>query len=335
MATRSKFFRVPFGLSGDLTAIPDPTQVGGEVSFTQGYGPDYQRDQTSDPLAKPIERQGMNYLLNQMTQALKFWQTESFPEWIAAADNNGVAFPYEIGTVVRWRATGGDPFKNYRSRVANNTALPSDATAWGPVLANGNYSGFLSKSANFSLLASQAGSYVAVTVANIAATLPPGSSVDVGTTYTIGTQGRLTIQRDPGTTDTIAGAQGTAASVTVGGFCSVVWRGDIWQIVMGGDQVVLAAAGYQKLASGLIIQWGALPAIAANSYAQVAFPIAFPTATVVVNGLPGSTISGSGSGLSGYQGTGGVGGNTLTGCSFINTSATAGTLAGTYFAIGY
>lgn len=51
--------------------------------------------------------------------------------------------------------------------------------------------------------------------------------------------------------------------------------------LFGGANQQLAANGYQKLPSGMIIQWGSLP-ITAASTAIVTFPVAFTTATVSV-----------------------------------------------------
>ncbi len=44
----------------------------------------------------------------------------------------------------------------------------------------------------------------------------------------------------------------------------------------------LAGRGYQKLPSGLIIQWGAAIALTGGD-AQVNFPISFPSATLAIN----------------------------------------------------
>ena len=57
---RQKFYDTPFAVNGDVTAIPDPTQVSGNVSFDTGWTIDYQRQQGVDPLAKPIDRTTMN-----------------------------------------------------------------------------------------------------------------------------------------------------------------------------------------------------------------------------------------------------------------------------------
>ena len=57
-----KFFRLPFATTGDKTAVLDAVDSNGNVSYSQGYGFDYQRQKT-DPAAKNIERDKMNQIL--------------------------------------------------------------------------------------------------------------------------------------------------------------------------------------------------------------------------------------------------------------------------------
>ena len=58
----AKFFRIPWATAGDKTVIPDPVQGGGEVSYTQGFGPDYELDQSSDPNALDVPRPESEFL---------------------------------------------------------------------------------------------------------------------------------------------------------------------------------------------------------------------------------------------------------------------------------
>jgi hypothetical protein len=118
-----KFFRTAFGLSGDRTAVPDAADVNGNVSYTQGYGFDYQRQKT-DPAAKQIERDKMNSIFFDITNAIAELQGQGIPDFITSALNGGTAYSYGQNAVVRY---SGDI---YVSLVAANTALPSDATKW-------------------------------------------------------------------------------------------------------------------------------------------------------------------------------------------------------------
>lgn len=124
----SKFFRIPWANSGDKTAIPDAVDPSGYVSYTQGYGADYERDLSSDPLAKPVERNSINQALFDITTELRRWQTQAVPDFITTADNGGAPFPYQQYAWVRYDDGGGA--KVYESLVDNNTALPTDNTKW-------------------------------------------------------------------------------------------------------------------------------------------------------------------------------------------------------------
>lgn len=86
---------------------------------------------------------------------------------------------------------------------------------------------------------------------------------------------------------------------------SVTWEGN-------GFIKLLSASGYQKLPSGLIIQWGSFSAIG-----TVTFPIAFPTACQTVS--PNSTTST----VSYYT------------AKTVSNFTVAGGTTGTYIAIGY
>lgn len=121
-----KFFRLPFATTGDKTAVPDAVDSNGNVSYSQGYGFDYQRQKT-DPAAKNIERDKMNQIFFDMTTAIAEIQSQGIPDYITSALNGGSAFSYGQYAVVRY---SGD---NYISLVAANTALPSDATKWAPL----------------------------------------------------------------------------------------------------------------------------------------------------------------------------------------------------------
>lgn len=118
-----KFFRIPFAQSGDKAAIPDPVDVDGNVSYTQGFGFDYERQKT-DPAHKNIPRDLTNGLYFAITTALAELQSQGVPDFITSALNGGSAFSYTQFALVKY---AGDL---YISLAAANTALPSDATKW-------------------------------------------------------------------------------------------------------------------------------------------------------------------------------------------------------------
>lgn len=119
------YFDVPFAFGGDVTAIPDPLQTGGTVSFTEGWNYNYQRDLATDPAALPIDRSTMNWLLLQITTALQALQQTGCPEFITSAQNGGTAFSYGMGSRVLWSASGSAPFTKFVNLNANNTNIPS------------------------------------------------------------------------------------------------------------------------------------------------------------------------------------------------------------------
>jgi hypothetical protein len=94
----------------------------------------------------------------------------------------------------------------------------------------------------------------------------------------------------------------------------------------------LSANGYQKLPSGLIIQWGSLPTLAANSSVNVTYPIAFPNGLLAFSCVGGATTAGAGIATN-YNASGT--GNAKTGGTVWNASTTAGTQPGLFLALGY
>lgn len=119
----NKYFRFPFARSGDKTAVPDAVVPGGNVSYDQGYGPDYQLVKTN-PQSKDIERDKMNQVFSDITTAIQEYQQNGTPDWISNAQNGGVAFPYPADARVRYT----DGFI-YRSLQAANITVPG-AGAW-------------------------------------------------------------------------------------------------------------------------------------------------------------------------------------------------------------
>lgn len=126
----AKFFRLPFGINGDRTAIPEPTQGDGSVSYNEGYPIDYQKD-PEDPDVKYPERDKMNDLFYQICDALKQYQTLGFFDFITSAMNNGSPYSYDKNAYVRY--DDGSGFEIYYSLVDANTSDPTDTTKWSRV----------------------------------------------------------------------------------------------------------------------------------------------------------------------------------------------------------
>lgn len=126
------YFRTPFATAGDRTAIPNDVQPDGSVSFTDGYGTDYQLNPNTDPAALNIERDKSNWLDYEMTLAIQRLQQFYAPDWISSTDNGGAPFAYNNGAIVLY--TDG---AYWQSIVATNTAEPgTDPTKWILFLSN-------------------------------------------------------------------------------------------------------------------------------------------------------------------------------------------------------
>ncbi|HHR6499841.1 TPA: phage baseplate protein [Providencia alcalifaciens] len=120
----TKTFKVPFATQGDRTSIPNEVQADGAVSYTQGYGYDYERDQVSDPAAKDIEREKMNGIFHDITEAIGEVQNYGFPKWTEEGK------PYPIRAVVYHKN------KVWQSKVENNEVEPVDGTQWAELKAD-------------------------------------------------------------------------------------------------------------------------------------------------------------------------------------------------------
>ena len=118
-----------------------------------------------------------------------------------------------------------------------------------------------------------------------------GFTVEVGKLYFVRFNAALTLTNGAGLV-TQSGANITTAA---GGTCIIrATAANVVEVLgytpSGGWANTLSANGYQKLPSGLIIQWG----YASSGNATITFPLAFPTAARAVIGnasLPGSPNS--------------------------------------------
>lgn len=121
----AKIFKTPFAEEGDKISPPDAVQADGSVSYSLGYGFDYQRDtgvdeagDPIDPLAKVFPREQHNGILNDITAAIGEIQGAGLPAWQVEGS------PYPINALVRYSG------KNWRSLVDNNTATPVEGASW-------------------------------------------------------------------------------------------------------------------------------------------------------------------------------------------------------------
>ena len=113
----------PFAASGDKEQIPQTKQDTGEISFSEGYGPDYEKDLDNDTGAKTIERAKLNWLLCLVTSEIKKYQEQGIPDCISKEDNGGIDYPYAAAAMVRYNN------KIYYSLKDANTDKP-DTNSW-------------------------------------------------------------------------------------------------------------------------------------------------------------------------------------------------------------
>lgn len=90
-------FPIPFATNGDRLGIPDEIQSSGKLSFSEGFGKDYQKQLDKDPNAKNIERSQLNQILFLITSKMNELQTAiensgsevgvplAFPSWYIPA----------------------------------------------------------------------------------------------------------------------------------------------------------------------------------------------------------------------------------------------------------
>lgn len=113
----SNYFDTVFGVDGTLTTVPDAVQSDGSVSYTQGYGPDYQLTPGTSG-AKYPGIGDINQIFNDITTALQQYQQNGIPPFITSAMNGGTAFSYAKYATVLYNGTA------YISNTAANTDTP-------------------------------------------------------------------------------------------------------------------------------------------------------------------------------------------------------------------
>ncbi|WP_315384512.1 hypothetical protein [Microvirgula aerodenitrificans] len=206
----------------------------------------------------------------------------------------------------------GDQRIEGRKEFAESPAAPtpsqfdagvSSATTAFVQRALGSRSGCVTYTASRTLNASHVGGYVRFNVTAPATcvlpapnSVPPGSSIIVQ--QAVSSAGALTIA-------TASGAIGGPGVNGAGGIASLVMQAALvaqiefvsdgessWFACNGSYGASMASSGYQRLPSGLIIQWGIAAAMSANETRAVTLPVSFPSgAKSVVLTADGATPS--------------------------------------------
>jgi hypothetical protein len=145
----------------------------------------------------------------------------------------------------------------------------------------GNMSGYVSYGSNTVLTAADLGKYVFAAGAAMTLTLPDLTLIPAGSRMLIASNGGATAAL---TVISVNGAiAGPNTQSTTSLFMSpavsmeFISNGTSWMAVGGSGVAGLGNSGYQKMSSGLILQWGIATA-SATAAVLVSLPIAFPTA---------------------------------------------------------
>ena len=160
------------------------------------------------------------------------------------------------------------------------------------------YSSVTTYSASTTLTATSAGGLVIAyaNVASITFTMPASGAFvqGAGISFLNASNYAVVVQRAGA--DSINPATGTINSITLqpGDTFSVSLFGSVWECTGGSAALAYAgifgssvnAPGYQKLPSGIIVQWGSYTTNGTQAGAAVSFPIAFPTGTYSVTVTP-------------------------------------------------
>lgn len=131
MCPNNGYFDIPFAADGDRSAVPDPVQGDGSVSYAQGYGILYSTPVVSG--GKNYPRSPSNQILFDVTTAIKQYQEHGFFDFITTAmTTDGNPFPYSKYDVVRFDPGGGKQL--YQSLINNNLTDPTDTDNWAALI---------------------------------------------------------------------------------------------------------------------------------------------------------------------------------------------------------
>lgn len=203
----------------------------------------------------------------------------------------------------------------------------------------GNFPGFTQYTTTSTMSAADAGKVIILGGGgSYTVTLPSGAAMPAnGAFHFFGQGATVTILRAGTDVISIGSATGgssvTSFAMSGSDFCTIVWRAGGWTVISGTPlfaqgggsfSASTGVSGYQKLPSGVILQWGIWTASATPGVASaVTFPIAFPNAARIIipaAGNPSTTNS-----ATWYDG--------LT-ANGVNLHAAVASAPGYYFALG-
>ncbi|MDD2047331.1 phage tail protein [Pseudomonas putida] len=200
----------------------------------------------------------------------------------------------------------------------------------------GNMSGYANLTGSAAITASLAGKYIIVSVPGTL-TLPDPSTLPLGTMFTIEVIGSNATVTCVGVTAGAfsgpnLGVAATSATVLDANVSQFVVVGGQYRVFGGSGKAVLAVNGYQKMSSGLIIQWGLASGTVGALTAT--YPVAFPNAVLQLVATMSDKTTGAFGGITLYS-TNGTFGSKTTATLLANGSDYVGGSSARYIAIGY
>lgn len=187
----------------------------------------------------------------------------------------------------------------------------------------GSHSGYRRITASETLTAIDAGNYISVSGSGLMITLPDAAALGLRPGFGV------TVQCETGSTATLVSQNGamqgpnsdnlTANYPMRGTTCTdATWTGSAWRLHGGSGVATLdPLQGYQRLPSGILIQWGSGVTDAGGAL-TVNWQVAFSTACYSVLANRKGDAGGAGGGSVIHVGTPGT-----TSCSFYSRSASA------------
>ena len=273
---------VAFGTGGAKNTIPVASQIGitaGAASYTDGFPP-----LTRTTLAAggvPPKGTDMNGVLFDMTAIARYMCAGGV--FVYDADFSTAIGGYPKGAVIL-SAAG----VRYRSLVDNNTVAPG-GTGWIAAQA----AGMVTVAASRTLTAAEAQNGMVLVSGNAGAitlTLPVSGNCDNGAIISFENVSIYPVTLAAGSGDVITTASAGVSTVVLAAgdtlSLAINVNGKSWQTVAGSAQLQYLpsfasskiANGYQKLPSGLIIQWAQItqPDNGTPVLYGLTLPIAFP-----------------------------------------------------------
>jgi hypothetical protein len=217
----------------------------------------------------------MNYIHNILGQKINHALSRGAADWVSSTEYLAGAVVNRSGAV--WLAL-----------ATNTNSEPTGANSNWVAVADrsdlGNAREFRPLSANTTLNAADIGQTILAS-ASLTLTFPDSTSLPSGAQFTVLNSSGTTITLAGSTFVTSSGATITSLTGYSAVICAVPGSNQYRVAHMGDGPFSLASNGYQKLASGLIVQWGFVNFASPSSVTSraVTFPVSFTSAVYSIS----------------------------------------------------